>query len=303
MKKVQVFKNAAQRANIEAWYDKFLQKLPYTPAVRRIDTRFGWTEVLDTMPESTQTPIILFHGAMSGAPFALGEILEYPRKQRMIAVNIMGQSPRAAELRLDFKSDEYGQWFRELLRAFGLEKVILTGVSWGGSIAIHVARTAPETIAGLILCVPGSLVKGSDWQAFKKVGLPMIRYKMRPTPENLRKAFAAIFTTEDPFWSPYMGEAMQAYNVDFSVPPLVKATDMQSFVAPVYVISAENDIYFPGQKVQDAARAVFPNYVGGHILPGAHHTPSFSEERRREFVHLYEKAVGAVQHHLEQAAD
>ena len=75
MKKASVFVDRQAQQSMEVWYERFASRLPYPTRSIRVETDFGWTEVIDTLPESNQDPVLLLHGAMSGAPFALGEIL------------------------------------------------------------------------------------------------------------------------------------------------------------------------------------------------------------------------------------
>ena len=133
---------------------------------------------------SNGPPILVLHGAMSGAPFALGELDDLPDRCRMYAVNIPGQSTRAAQVRLDFRTDEYGRWLCEVMDQLSIERAVVCGVSWGGSVALHMSRYCPERIHGLVLVVPGSIVSGPILKSLWQVALPMIRFKLFPNTNN-----------------------------------------------------------------------------------------------------------------------
>lgn len=289
MKSVQLARSDEGLRILDEWHDRFAARLQYPTAVRRIETRFGETDVVVTGPES-ETPMLLLHGAMSGAPHALGELAELPSTRRIYAANVPGQSTRAAPVRLKFGSGEYGDWVEDVVAALGLPRVVLAGVSWGGAVSLEVARRAPAWLAGLILVVPGGLVNGPVWPAIRDVALPMLRYRLRPTAANLRRALNHLTTDEDPLWTPYLGFVFRHWRTDFSMPPMVKDAELSNLQAPVFVFAADGDRSFPGEALLGRAAEVFPNYIGGHLFRDTVHTPSFRDDSRRAFA----AAVGRV---------
>jgi len=293
MKKVKVFKSESGRDFMLDWYQKFKKALSFPVREEIVKTKFGETDILHTGPEDG-IPVLLLHGAMAGAPYALGELHDIPERWRMIAVNIMGQSPVAEQVRLDFKSPEYADWLTEILDYLGLDKVVVAGVSWGGSVALRFAKHCPERVQGMVLMVPGSIVKGSSWKEFINVGFPMLRYQLFRTEANRDKAFSKILTTHDPMWTPYLADAFQHYKIDFNVPPLLKPSDFATLEAPVFIVAADKDPFFPGEMLLKRAEVLFPNLVGTHLLENCHHSPSFAPEARAAFGQILERALQMV---------
>ena len=109
-----IFKSPESERIMAAWYDRFASKLDFPYEVRRIETQFGYSEVLVSGPEDG-LPVVLFHGAMAGAPHALGQMMDLPTRYRTYAVNVVGQSVRAAPTRPD--PEGFGRWTREVLDA------------------------------------------------------------------------------------------------------------------------------------------------------------------------------------------
>jgi 2-hydroxy-6-oxonona-2,4-dienedioate hydrolase len=293
MKTIKLCKTEAGFDALDNWYRRFYDRLPYPAETRRVETSFGFTEVVLTGPQEGE-PLVVLHGAMAGAPHALGELTDLPARQRMIAINIPGQSVRAAQVRLTFKNDEYARWLLEVFDALDLQSPRVAAVSWGGSVALHLAKFAPDRIAGLLLVVPGSVVRGPAWKGFTKIGLPMMRYSLSPSPRNLQKALRHIMTSEDELWTPYLGEALLLFNKDFSIPPLVKPSDLEGFHAPVFVIAADGDLSFPGVKLLQRAEQIFNNLAGTHLLENSQHSPSFLDEDRRAFTKIFEQGIVAI---------
>jgi len=51
---------------------------------------------------------------------------------RVHAVDVIGQSPMSADVRLPVDDDSYGRWLPAVVDGLGLDKAHLVGVSWGG---------------------------------------------------------------------------------------------------------------------------------------------------------------------------
>lgn len=178
-----------------------------------------------------------------------------------------------------------------------LPRVVLAGVSWGGSVAMQMAKHKPERIAGMILVVPGSIIRGSAWRGCIDVGLPMLRFKCWPTDANRDKALNKVVTSHDPMWTPYLADAFAHYRTDFQVPPVVRESDMARLQSPVFVFAADKDVFFPGPALLNQAKKVFPNLVGTHLFSDSYHSPSFTAEARRAFTEVFEQAVILVSPH------
>jgi len=296
MKAVPLAKNDTSFKLLDDWHSRFECRIRFPYDTQRIETSFGFSDVMvtgDRQP-AHEPPILILHGAMAGAAFALGELCDLPTRRRIYAVNIPGQSTRANQVRLDFRTDEYGRWLSEVMDGLSIEQAVVCGVSWGGSVALQLARHFPNRIRGLILVVPGSIVGGPILKNIWHVALPMMRFKMFPSDGNRDRALDSILTSRDPLWSPYLGDALRHWNADFSVPPLLQVGDLKSLTAPVYVIAADKDLSFPGEKLLARSQVLFPNLIGNHLLQDSCHTPSFRQEDRKRFAQLFEKAIVEV---------
>ncbi len=296
MKTIQLANNETSFKLLDNWHGRFESAIRFEYRTQRVETSFGFSDVIitgerDGVPASNEPPILILHGAMSGAHFALGELGELPARRKMYAVNIPGQSTRAAQVRLDFRTDEYGRWLSEVMDKLAIEQAIVCGVSWGGCVALQMAQHRHDRIGGLILVVPGSIVSGPVLKNIWRVALPIMRYKLFPTEHNRDRALKNILTSDDELWSPYLGDAIRHWNVDFSVPPLMQTEDLRSLTAPVYVIAADQDLSFPGEKLLARSRTLFPNLIGSYLLKNSCHSPSFRPDKRKKFAEIFEKAI------------
>ena len=265
---------------MEAFYDQFLARLPAPTERRQVPTRHGDTNVLCFGPADAP-PLVVLHGALAGAPHALGELQGLLERYRIIAPDIVGQSVASAPTRPAFDADGFGAWTLDVLDAMKLERPHVLGISWGGAVALQLAREAPERIDRLALLVPAGIVSGSAWQGLVKFAWPMLRWKIRPTDANLRAMLAANFTTFEPLWTEFMAEAFRSVRIDFSPPPLATPQAFADFTRPTMVVAAEHDLSFPGSALLERAAVVFPNLVQTELLEGSKHCPPFDDEFRR----------------------
>ena len=274
-----IFRSPDARERMRQLYDRFVERLGRPPERTTIQTRHGATNVL-SYGRADAPPVLLFHGALAGAPHALFEIRGLFDRYRVIAPDVIGQSVASAEVRPAFDAEGFGGWSQDLMDGLGLSRAHVMGVSWGGAIALSMATHAPQLIDRLVLLVPAGLVGGSAWQAIIKAGWPMLRWKVRPSQKNLEAMLRSNFTTLDPLWVEFMTEAFRSVKIDFKAPPLVQPEDLRGFDRPTLVIGAEHDLSFPGAALMKRAPELFGSRVETHMLSGSKHCPPFEDEFR-----------------------
>jgi len=276
-----IFHSPQGEAIMERWYQHFLAALPFPATSRTVPTGLGDSHVLVTGPD-TAAPFVLFHGAMSGAPHALSQMGDFPQQHRVYAVDIPGQSVRGPKVRPD--PEATGRWVIEVLDGLGLDRAVLCGASWGGYVALRGAIAAPERASGLFLAVPASLVKAPVWPQLRDMGIPLMLYKLMPTPARRDRMLAGQFTTHDPMWAAFIADAMRYMVLDFSVPPLVTDDDLAKLTAPVGIMAADRDVSFPGEQLLERARSLFPNLVVAELVADSNHIPAFDGSFTPSFV-------------------
>jgi 2-hydroxy-6-oxonona-2,4-dienedioate hydrolase len=274
-----MFKSEEAKAKVSAWFEKFRARLDVPTRSVVVKTSLGETHVLVGGP-ANGPPLVVLHGAMASSAHALVELAPLLKTFRVHAVDVLGQSVKSADARPSVKNDEYGRWMVEVLDGLKLEKTHLIGISWGGFVSIRLAAVAPTRIERMVLLVPAGMVTGSNWEGFRRMGWPMARYLMSPTPERLQKFVSNLLTTMDDDWAPYLGDAFLSYNMNMTVPMLARPEELEALAAPVLVVAADDDVSFPGDKLLSRAAELFPKLAGTELIKDCRHSPPTTPEFR-----------------------
>lgn len=267
-----IYKTEDDARAMAVWDAQFERALDFPHEVRQIETSLGPTRVIVSGPEDG-VPVLGVHGALAGAPHFLGQAGDLPTRVRMYAVDVVGQSCRAAPVRPDPAT--FGKWIPEVLDALGLDTAVLMGVSWGGHVSLRAATHAPERLRGLVLLNAAAIVKTPFWPAMTKVSMPMALFQAWPTPGNRARAFKSMFTEFDDVWLPFVGEASRRTRIDFTVPSTVTPEEFAGLKAPVCVVAADRDLMFPGEAVLERAKVLFPTLEETILLENCAHMPPF----------------------------
>jgi len=277
-----LFRDEKGRAVMEAAYERFRARLPEAKEgaleSRVVSTRFGDTHVLVTGPANAP-PLVVLHGALASSAHVLGELDSMRSAFRVYAVDVLGQSVKSADARIDVRGTAYGEWLVDVLDGLGLATAHLYGISWGGFVARKLIELAPERVDRLVLMVPAGIVTGSAWKGFTRVGLPLSLYLAFPSEARLRRFGEGILTTLDDDWLPYIGEAFRAYKLDIRLPPLAEPAPLAAFTRPTLVIAAEEDVSFPGAALLARAAVLFP-HAETELLAATRHSPPTDDRSR-----------------------
>ena len=89
----------------------------------------------------------------------------------------------------------YAHWIGDLLDGLGQERASFVDSSFGGGIALRAAVEPERVRADSRLHVPSSIATGSLWRIVAEAGLPMLRYRLRPSHERLGVFLSKIDVT------------------------------------------------------------------------------------------------------------
>lgn len=277
--RLKVFKNDAAKQTVAVWFDKFRAALTVPTESRLVKTRFGEAHVL-VAGAVDAPPLVLLHGALASSAHVLGELERLAHGHRVYAVDVVGQSVKSADERPSVDNDEYGAWLADVVDGLGLDRFFLVGISWGGFVSVRFTKLHPARVRKLVLLVPAGFVSSPHWRGFTRIALPLLLYRLSPTPRRLASFLEHMITTKNDDWGPYLGDAVRSYNMDMRIPALVQPDELRAFQAPTLVIAADNDVSFPGSVLLDRAKTIFGRPIETELLENCTHSPPTTPEFR-----------------------
>jgi pimeloyl-ACP methyl ester carboxylesterase len=140
--------------------------------VRRVHWSQGETQVLEL---GTGAPLVLVHGALSGAAGWIPILPELARNRRVLAVDLPGHGLADPFDYTGVDLLELAQMFlRDILDALEVPKVDLVGNSMGGLFSTVFAIETPERVSRLVLVGAPVGVDRAVPFPFRILGLPLI---------------------------------------------------------------------------------------------------------------------------------
>lgn len=260
---------------MRALYEEALLRLDFAHESRFVETRFGRTHVIVAGPEDGP-PVLVLPGGNFLNPLCLAWFAPLARRYRVFAPDIVGQPGRSAQRRLSPKGDEQALWTAEVLDGLGLVEAAFVGVSYGAGLILRLAGYAPLRITRAALVSPAGVALGSVPRMLMDVMLPMLAYRLRPSPARLRRAARPILTDLDDLYLRQLGAIYRGVRLDRGLPRLATEQELSILRAPVMLFTSEDDPFFPGEKVIARAREIVPNLVAAELLKGCRHVPSWA---------------------------
>lgn len=273
-----IWKTQEGKVRLNGWYDRFVDKIETEVTGDMVPTRFGPSHVLVGGLENGP-PLVCLHAMRTGAPFLLSEMEPILKRFRVYAPDLPGHSIRGPEIKLSLKDNSLALWLIDVMDGLKLDQVNLFGVSWGGFLAHLTASTAPTRVKRLVLMVPAGIANGSHISALMKMAFPMVRYKFRPSPSNLKELLSPILTTWDEDWAGMIACTLRDMKMDLRIPPLASKHALKQLTMPTLVLAADNDISFPGRAVIDRLKSTLPG-IDAEIMPDCKHCPPTTDKFR-----------------------
>jgi len=265
-----LYKTEKNKAEIFKLYDEKLAelKLPVTSTV--IDTRFGKTNILIT-GDLTKPPLIIIHGSNGCAPLALETYKDLKDVFCIYAVDVLAQPNKSAETRLSMTNNSYGEWMNEVIDNLKIKDVTLAGFSFGGLIILKTLMFNESKIKEVFLSAPAYIVNGNPIKAIFKFFIPIKRFIKTKKIKYLKRFLAVTFTNKDEFALNYLSLVFLNFKMDFTPVPVIKKSDAVKITTPISLIAAENDIVFPGRKMINRAKKIFPSLKKTLLLKDSKH--------------------------------
>jgi len=157
------------------------------------------------------TPIVLVHGLASSLTIWNFVAPVLAERFRVLAIDQRGHG-LSSKPEDGYGFEEVGADLEAFVELIGLERPVIVGHSWGGSVAVRFGVDYPEMTRGLVLVDGGFIDRGKDvtWEQAER--------EMRPpeidgTPVERFKQFMRNWPHLKPIWSEELAD-MVLYNFD-----------------------------------------------------------------------------------------
>jgi pimeloyl-ACP methyl ester carboxylesterase len=270
-----IYKSPKYKNQLETLYQSKLDGLNFPYEAFYVDTPYGKTHIIECGKKHAK-PLIIFHGVHAGSALTLDCIQDLTKDYHLYAIDTIGQATRSAETRINIKDDSFAIWADSVFEALELEQANVIGISYGAYLVQKLITHKPHRVNKAIMVVPSGLANGDFWPSFKKLSLPLIKYQITKKDKDLRKFLEPFVPADDDFMFEFQKLILQGLHMDYRRPSILQAKDVKDFKNPVYLMVADNDIFFPGEKAIKQAKKVFPNLKGIHVLKNCKHMPHVS---------------------------
>ena len=259
-----MYKSIEGQQEIASWYDKELSSLAVHSRI--VNTPSGDTHVLEAGSASLPA-LMLLPGTNFSALSWEKYIVQLSTDFHVIAVDIIGQPGKSAPARPSFKGTAYAEWLVTLLNGLSIDRAHVMGHSLGGGLALKLAAFAPERVGKVVLIDPAGIIRLRITPRIIWKSMPLL---LRPGERSSRGLLELMSVQEvDPKAVEWM--ALVSKHVKSSLaPPPISNEELQAVKADVLLLSGEQDVFLPPDKLVQKARQLFPN-IEVHIIPDAGH--------------------------------
>ncbi len=251
-----------------ALYDEALARLGPGCETRMVGTHLGGTHVIVAGPEDAP-PLVVLQGGNFLNPLCLAWFLPLAGEYRVYAPGIIGQPGRSAQARPSAKGDGHARWLMDVLDGLGLGRAAFVGISYGAGLILRLAGFAPARVARAVLVSPAGVAVGPVWPMVREVALPMLIYRASPNRERLLRAASPILTEPEEPYVRQLGLVYRHVKLDRELPRAATKVELAGYQGPTLLFAAENDLFFPADKVVPRARELISN-LQAETLPGRH---------------------------------
>ena len=252
-----VYKNEACMKKMHDFYDKTLALLDVQYKEDYFETSFGKTHCL-TVGDPMKPKLCTIHGGNGITTLNLKLFLPLLSDYCIIAPDVIGMPGKSEPYRnISSKRDEYGQWIKEVLDSYHIEKISFIVSSYSASMLLSLAKSYPEMIDRSLLLVPSGIAHGPVLPMIGKMIIPFIKYYFKPSEKTLDAVIETMGGESDDIWREFFDLMMSSYKMELKAPKEYNKEDMASFESPLLIIASPNDIFFPSDKVFDKAKKLF----------------------------------------------
>ena len=278
MRQTSGFNTPAGEAKFLAAYDNEMQLWPVPYEQVDVGSRFGTTHVVICGPK-TAPPLVLLHGYMATSTMWWPNIGAFSKDYRVYAVDVMGQPGKSRPDEPICNVADFVSWLSATLDALHLDRVFLTGMSFGGWLALNYAAAAPERVRKLVLLSPGGLLPMV--RQFMVRGMAMVWLPTRLTVNSFFRwlgfsgpAYANLLNMV------YLGIRHFRMPTETArvMPAVVPDEALRTMKVPTLLLIGEHEVISDPARALLRARRLIPDFEG-ELVWGCRHDMCASRHR------------------------
>jgi pimeloyl-ACP methyl ester carboxylesterase len=260
-----IYRSPAGEHAIMALYDSWLTRwpVPYTPL--HVPTRHGMTFVIAS-GDAAAPPLVLLHGAGTNSTIWAGDVADYSRQYRVLALDLPGEPGKSAPNRLPWDGPAYADWLNDVLHALQVEAVTIIGISQGAWTAIKFAAAYPEHVTRLVVLSPGGIVP--DKLSFVVRAIPLLLLGRRGVARMNRLVLGG--QSVPPEVEEMMTVLMTQFKARVEVLPIFSDMELRRLTMPVHLVMGKRDALRDAGKITARMQQMVP-HLQATIIPEAGH--------------------------------
>ncbi|MCA1041567.1 alpha/beta hydrolase [Bacillus infantis] len=266
-----IYKNEHGKRTLEKDYEEYIETLGFDVERMYVNTSYGRTHVLAAGPKDAK-PVFIFQGGNCINPMTLSWFSSLAERYRIYAPDTIGHPGFSEEARVSAQDASFPEWAKQLMAHFQIRSCAFIGPSYGGGIIMRMAAYMPDLIDCAVLVSPAGISLGSKTRMIKDILLPMVAYKAFSSEKHLDKLTGIMsggsMKVRD---KEIIGNVFKYVKLEQDMPKITERHELAGYQAPTLVIAGKQDVFFPEQKLNRAAKEIIPNltdfkaYEMGHF--------------------------------------
>lgn len=268
-----IYKTPEGEQAVMAMYDKILARWPVPYATATLATRHGATFAISSGPTDAEPqartavpPVLLLHGASSNALAWIGDVAALSRRQRVYALDLLGEAGRSSPHRPPWSGPAYVEWLEDVLEKLGYAQAAFVGISQGAWVALKFATAEPQRVARLVLLAPAGVTTARLSFLLRALPLTLLGRRGGEAINRIVMGKQPL----DPEAVAYMNLIMTHFKPRVGTLPNFTDAELRRLMMPTLVVAGAQDALYPSARTVARLQKLAPN-LAAHLLPEAGH--------------------------------
>lgn len=268
-------KNTDKAQILNLYYQK-LDSLGLEFELQTVETTFGDTNVI-VLENNKKPPLILVHGFLSCAPFALENLKGLEKYFKIYAIDVLGEHNLSDAFYLNPTNKDYSNWFYEVLSRLQVYNAYFVGISLGGFIGFKTLVANSKRFKKAFFINPTGVVNFNILKVATHLLVPLLLYNKLQKEKYLRKVFHRLSYKKDALLYNFVSKKILISKASSYYFPLISKPEAIQIQTPLYIIASEDGLIYGGKALIQKAKKHFPSLKEVIFLKDAKHILTIKE--------------------------